>query len=156
MSNSSIKKNIAKVRESLNLTQAEMADKLGISRQAYINLEHGKTAVINKQITKMAETCDMPEEKIMYGYSIEEVSSAMLQENEAYKEQMTALVEEKDEEISSLKEKLDVLTELIFAERQNIKTQNHLIEEQKNRIAHLAQENLSLRKELRSFKGRRE
>ena len=156
MSNASIKQNLAKLRESMNLTQAEMADKLGISRQAYINLEHGKTAVINKQITKIAETYNVPEEKVMYGYSMEEVSSAMLQENEACKEQMTAVIEERDEEISSLKEKLDVLTELIFAERQNIKTQNQLIEELKTRIAHLADENLNLRKELRGFKGRRE
>ncbi|MBP5488073.1 MAG: helix-turn-helix transcriptional regulator [Bacteroidales bacterium] len=156
MSDKKVKENIAEVRNSLKLTQAEMADKIGISRQAYINLEHGKTSVINKQISKMAECCGLPEEKILFGYSMDEISSSMLHESESYKERTEALIEEKDEEIFSLKEKLDVLTELIFAERQNVKTQKELIEEQKTRIAHLAQENLSLRKELRGFKGRRE
>ena len=152
----SVQDNIAEVRNSMNLTQAEMAHKIGISRQAYINLEHGKTSVINKQITKMAESCGLPEEKILFGYSMDEISSSMLQESEAFKDQMNAIVSEKDEEINLLKEKLDVLTQLIFSERQNVRTQSQLIDEQKTRIAHLAQENLALRKELRAFKGRRE
>ena len=140
----------------MKLTQAEMAHKIGISRQAYINLEHGKTSVINKQITKMAERCGLPEEKILFGYSVEELSSSMLHENEAYKERMNALIGEKDKEIESLKEKLDILTQLIFSERQTVKTQIQLIDEQKTRIAHLAQENLDLRKEIRAAKNRRD
>lgn len=156
MSDKKVKKNIAEVRNSMKLTQAEMAKKIGISRQAYINLEHGKTSVINKQISKMAESCGLPEEKILFGYSVDELSSSMLQESEAHQEQLNAVISEKDEEIEVLKEKLDILTQLIFSERQNVRTQNQLIEEQKTRIAHLAQENLNLRKELRSYKGRRD
>ena len=156
MSDKKVKENIAEVRNSMKLTQAEMAHKIGISRQAYINLEHGKTSVINKQITKMAERCGLPEEKILFGYSMEELSSSMLQESEEVKEQLKAVIKEKDGEIEDLKEKLDILTQLLFSERQNNRTQHQLIEEQKTRIAHLAQENLSLRKERRSFKGRHE
>lgn len=85
--------NVISVRHSLNLTQVQMAQKLGISRQAYINLENGKTAIINKQIIKMAECCDIPEEKIMFGYGPEE-----------------------DKGISSHKEKLAFLTELLINE----------------------------------------
>ena len=156
MSKKQVQENIAEVRNSLNLTQAEMAHKIGISRQAYINLEHGKTSVINKQITKMAETCGLSEEKILFGYSMDEISSSMLQESESFKEQMNALIADKDDEINLLRDKLDNLTQILFSERQNVRTQAQLIEEQKIRIAHLAQENLSLRKELRAFKGRRE
>ena len=156
MSKKKVEKNIAEVRNSMKLTQAEMAKKIGISRQAYINLEHGKTSVINKQITKMAERCGLPEEKILFGYSVEELSSSMLRENEAHKEQLSAVIKEKDEQIEVLKEKLDILTQLIFAERQTVKTQIQLIDEMKTRIAHLAQENLDLRKELRSIKTRRD
>ena len=156
MSAKTPQENIAEVRNSMNLTQAEMAHKIGISRQAYINLEHGKTSVINKQITKMAKSCGITEEKILFGYSMNELSSSMLRENESFKDQMNAIVTEKDEMIERLRDKLDDLTQLVFSERQNGRTQSQLIEEQKIRIAHLAQENLSLRKELRSFKGRRE
>ena len=154
MSNEDIKNNIAEVRNSLGLTQAEMAHKIGISRQAYINLEHGKTSVINKQITAMAKKCDLPEEKILFGYSIEEVSSSMLKENEVYREQMNTLLSPKDEEIEVLRDKLDILTQLIFSERQTVKTQIQLIDEQKTRIAHLAQENRALHKELRTIRGK--
>ncbi|MBP5173140.1 MAG: helix-turn-helix transcriptional regulator [Bacteroidales bacterium] len=156
MGKKKVEKNIAEVRNSLKLTQAEMAKKIGISRQAYINLEHGKTSVINKQITKMAESCGLPEEKILFGYSVEELSSNMLRESEAHKEQLNAVIREKDDEIEVLKEKLDILTQLIFSERQTVKTQIQLIDEQKTRIAHLAQENLTLHKELRSAKNRRD
>ena len=156
MSNKKVKKNIAEVRNSMKLTQAEMAKKIGISRQAYINLESGKTAVINKQITKMAESCGLPEEKILFGYSVDELSSNMLHESESHKEQLAAVIKEKDEAIEVLKEKLDILTQLIFAERQTVKTQIQLIDEMKTRIAHLAQDNLDLRKELRSLKPRRD
>ena len=156
MSNKKVKKNIAEVRNSMKLTQAEMAKKIGISRQAYINLEHGKTSPINKQITRMAERCGLPEEKILFGYSVEELSSSMLRESEAHKEQLNAVIKEKDEVIEVLKEKLDILTQLIFAERQTVKTQIQLIDEMKTRIAHLAQENLDIRKELRSVKPRRD
>ena len=156
MSNKKVKKNIAEVRNSMKLTQAEMAKKIGISRQAYINLESGKTSVINKQITKMAESCGLPEEKILFGYSVDELSSSLLHESEAHKEQLSAVIKEKDEQIEVLKEKLDILTQLIFAERQTVKTQIMLIDEMKTRIAHLAQENLDIRKELRSIKTRRD
>ena len=156
MSKKKVEKNIAEVRNSMKMTQAEMAKRIGISRQAYINLENGKTSVINKQITKMAESCGLPEEKILFGYSVEELSSSMLRENEVHKEQLNAVIKDKDGEIEVLKEKLDILTQLIFAERQTVKTQIQLIDEMKTRIAHLAQENLDLRKELRSQKNRRD
>ena len=48
MTEQSIKHNILKVRESLNLTQEEMAKMIGLSRQAYINLEQGATSLVNK------------------------------------------------------------------------------------------------------------
>ena len=156
MSKKKVEKNIAEVRNSMKLTQAEMAKKIGISRQAYINLEHGKTSVINKQITKMAERCGLPEEKILFGYSMEELSSNILHESEAHQEQLKATIQEKSTTIEELKEKLDILTQLIFSERQTVKTQIQLIDEQKTRIAHLAQENLDLRKELRAQQKRRD
>jgi hypothetical protein len=59
-------------------------------------------------------------------------------------------------QLTALKEKLDILTQLIFSERQTVKTQIQLIDEQKTRIAHLAQENIDLRKEIRAAKNRRD
>ena len=55
MTEQSIKHNILKVRESLNLTQEEMAKMIGLSRQAYINLEHGGTSLVNKWLFRMSE-----------------------------------------------------------------------------------------------------
>lgn len=68
MDNSSIKDNIRKFRKSHNLTQEEMAHKLGLSLTAYRDFESGKTAVVNTHIIKMAEMLDTSAEELVLGY----------------------------------------------------------------------------------------
>lgn len=144
-----IKKNISEVRNALNLTQAEMAERIGISRQAYINLENGKTSPINKQITKMAENCGISEDKILFGYSHAEMEASQLREAEALKEQLNTIRADHERRVSEFKDKLDVLTQLVFSERQHVKTQERLISEQRSMITKLSHENADLRQQLR-------
>lgn len=59
MNDKTIRWNIRNVRTAKKLTQAEMADIMGISRQAYFNFEHGNTSIISKQISRMAEALDV-------------------------------------------------------------------------------------------------
>lgn len=119
-----IRQNIINARISLNLTQVQMAQLLGISRQAYINIETGKTALINKQIIKMSQKCDLTLERILFGHL-------------RMSDTVEVLVEENDQIISALKNKLDTLIQLLYTAKQQILMQSRQIEEQRARITQL-------------------
>ncbi|MBO4605701.1 MAG: hypothetical protein J5667_04090 [Bacteroidales bacterium] len=101
-----------------------MAQLLGISRQAYINIETGKTALINKQIIKMSQKCDLTLERILFGHL-------------RMSDTVEVLVEENDQIISALKNKLDTLIQLLYTAKQQILMQSRQIEEQRARITQL-------------------
>lgn len=64
-----IKKNLKKARKERKLTQDEVADSIGMTRQAYCNMERGKTDILNKKVYKLAEFYDMSVESLILGYS---------------------------------------------------------------------------------------
>ena len=68
MDNSSIKENIRRARLMCKMTQEELADILGISLTAYRDLEKGPTAIINANITKIADATGSTVEEIMLGF----------------------------------------------------------------------------------------
>ena len=93
MTEQSIKNNILKVRESLNLTQEEMANMIGLSRQAYINLEHGVTTLVNKWLFRMAEATGVELEVFLLGFDPRERSISQLKDIESYGERIQMMQE---------------------------------------------------------------
>lgn len=93
MTDQSIKNNILKVRESLNLTQEEMAKMIGLSRQAYINLEHGGTTLVNKWLFRMAEATGVELEVFLLGFDPRERSISQLKDIESYGERIHMMQE---------------------------------------------------------------
>lgn len=63
-----IKKNIRKQRRSLGITQAEMAQKLGISRQSYNSIEIGKTRLVDRKLVKIANQLCVSVDNLLLGY----------------------------------------------------------------------------------------
>ena len=68
MDNSTVKRNILNIRESLGLSQEKMADRLDICRNTYRNIEKGSTKLISDAIPKIAELCGKSPEEIVLGY----------------------------------------------------------------------------------------
>ena len=93
MTDQSIKHNILKVRESLNLTQEEMAKLIGLSRQAYINLEHGGTSLVNKWLFRMSEATGVELEVFLLGFDPRERSISQLKDIESYGEKLHLMQE---------------------------------------------------------------
>ena len=93
MTDQSIKHNILKVRESLNLTQEEMAKMIGLSRQAYINLEHGGTSLVNKWLFRMSEATGVELEVFLLGFDPRERSISQLKDIESYGEKLHLMQE---------------------------------------------------------------
>ena len=93
MTEQSIKHNILKVRESLNLTQEEMAKMIGLSRQAYINLEHGGTSLVNKWLFRMSEATGVELEVFLLGFDPRERSISQLKDIESDGEKLHLMQE---------------------------------------------------------------
>lgn len=68
ISETTVKNNIREVRERMGLSQAKMAEMIGISVTAYRKIETGKTAVIGRSLYSISEQSGVPIEKIILGY----------------------------------------------------------------------------------------
>ncbi len=120
MDDSSIKKNIVGLRKKSGLTQTEVADRIGISRTAYRNLESGSTKMINENIDKVAEVLDRPVEELVLGYGPRSASRGAEEGRRGYGKKRPM---DEIESIASLKEQVVSLTEQFAA----LKGQNELL-----------------------------
>ena len=68
MDNNSVKENIARIRKASGISQTEMAERLGMSRTAYRNLEKGDTRLISETMEKIAAVLDRTPEELVLGY----------------------------------------------------------------------------------------
>ena len=72
MDNATVKENITKVRKAAGISQSDMADRLGVSRTAYRNLEKGETRLISVNVEKIAEILNTTPEELVLGYKPDE------------------------------------------------------------------------------------
>ena len=134
MDNDSVKDNIRNFRKIYKLTQSEMADKLGISRTAYRNIESGETRLISENVSRIADILHIRTEDLVLGYSPEPGQkeknrrpgsiSAQLAEMKRAHEKET---EEMSSEIIRLKKDLQYLTRRIEDLEELLKTKDEII-----------------------------
>lgn len=133
MNNTQIKRNILKARESRKISQEEMASRLGISRQAYIRIEHGNTSVICKQLPKIADECGISLDHLVLGYDPGRNNEDILRELDYNKEQLQS----SESNLSILKEKLadtERLLELQSEHVRSLKEINNFLQRQIERL----------------------
>ncbi len=143
MNNKSIKKNIAQKRNDSGLTQAAMADKVGMSRNAYRNLEQGDTRIINNKVDIIAEQLGTTTEGLLLGYEPVEADSMRLKdiqdENAARLKQLEAEYESK---LAALNEQIELLKGQVAAQQDAIKTRDEIISMLKRQLHDARQETL--------------
>ncbi len=120
MDDSSIKKNIAGLRKKSGLTQTEVADRIGISRTAYRNLESGSTRMYNENIDKVAEVLDRPVEELVLGYGPHPAPRGAEEGRRGYGRKKAL---DEIESMVSLKEQVAYLTEQFAA----LKKENEIL-----------------------------
>lgn len=135
MDNDSVKDNIRNFRKRHRLTQSEMADKLGISRTAYRNIEMGETRLISENIEKIAGILEMDTAELVLGYApyakgrSEEGGGQTLKDiriietEKRYREEnerMAAEIARLENKVTLLQQHLDTLKELIKTKDQII------------------------------------
>lgn len=117
MDNFSIKKNIRKVRKEHQLTQEDIAHKLGISVTAYRDLERGSTNIVNGHIIRLAELLDTSTEEIVLGYRPVQMPGEKLEE---IKESYNGRISELEREVEYLRKLVKSLEETIYTKNQII------------------------------------
>lgn len=121
MDNGIVKLNIINRRKELKLTQAEMAERLGISRNAYRSIERGETRLISENIDRIASILDNTAEELVLGYTPSPENGKILND---LKEEFSSITRSKEMEyenkinilslkISSLEAKITLLEDLV-------------------------------------------
>ena len=117
MDNFSIKDNIRRIRKEQQITQEEMAHRLGISVTAYRDLERGSTNIVNGNIMKLAELLETSTEEIVLGYKPVRMPEKELKEME----------EEYNGRVAELEQEVEYLRKLVKSHEETIATKNQLI-----------------------------
>lgn len=111
MDNRSIKNNICKSRKEKKITQQQMAERLGISRNSYRKIESGNTVLVNDHVMHIANLLDKSPDEIVLGYSASEDSGKLLEEmNMEYARK----IDELNGTISFLRERVRLLEDLVM------------------------------------------
>lgn len=124
MDNISIKNNIRKTRKARKITQEEMAHLLGISVTAYRDFEKGGTAIMNGNVTKVADLLETSTEELVLGYRPSQMEGAVLEDmRKEYKGQ-----------IQVLERRISDLEKLVVSHEETISSKNEIIKMLKKRL----------------------
>lgn len=102
MDNSSIKKNIGDLRRGRKITQEDLAQKTGMSRNSLREIEVGETKLISEKLGDIAAALGVSTERIVLGYDPEDAPGTLADVRQSYEDQLR----EAREEIAHLKEEV--------------------------------------------------
>ena len=98
--------NIRRIRKSLGLSQAAMAEELGIGRTAYINFETGRTLLYSRNLVKFSAYTGISESSIICSEFREDREGSLLRDEGGEQLRMKAVREDYEKRIAELQEKL--------------------------------------------------
>ena len=128
MDNKSVKENISRIRRRQGLSQEEMAERMGISRTAYRNIEPGPTRLISDSIGKAAEILGVSAEEILLGYVPEkEVSNEISEMKVRYGSRLRELESGHADELNRIKAHIGLMSELVSSLQENLRTKDEII-----------------------------
>lgn len=117
MDNNSIKENILNFRKSRKMTQGQVAEILGISVNAYRELEKGDTSIMNPHIIKMADLLSTTTEHLVLGYQPVQSLSVPLED-----------IEQKySTKVSTLERRIEYLEKIISSHEETIASKDEII-----------------------------
>ena len=117
MDNITIKENIRRARKKRNITQEEMADRLGISLTAYRDLEKGETSIVNTNLLKIADLLDISTEELVLGYRPIQAEGPCLED----------IREEYTGKVVTLERRIADLEKLVLSLEETVSAKNEII-----------------------------
>ena len=100
------------------MTQEAIANMLGISTNAYGEIERGKTSIVNAHVLRIAELLDTSTEELVLGYRPVQIPGQKLEEMQA----------EYAARIDSLEKENEYLRKLVKSLEETIATKTQIIE----------------------------
>lgn len=122
MDEKTIKTNIYRRRKTLSISQTEMADRLGMDRNTYRNIESGCTRIFNCHLEEIARVLNISSEELVLGYRIGDPEcDPGLQDGrirydaeiEILKREYAGRLAEADEKIRTLEKRISELEEIL-------------------------------------------
>ena len=98
-----MKNNLRRIRESMSMSQQEVADKMGISRNSYRKLEAGETKIVNRNVLLFAAELGGSIEECFFDIRPQERMENELREMEDNNEKLRSTVEFYEKQIEELK-----------------------------------------------------
>ena len=108
--------NLRRARERAGISQAELADEIGIARTTIVSLESGKTRLFNKNLQLVADHLHLSIEELLCGAS----ADIILMDEPSRAERERALKAEYEGRIAQLQEKLEAEKRLTGALQANV------------------------------------
>lgn len=127
MNTDSAKGNILKRRKEAGLSQEEMAEKIGISRTAYRNIETGKTRLISRHAENMASILGVSTEELLFGNSRNSATDTLSDIKARYDTRIKDMESGHTEEEARLRSQIKFLEEYIAALKETVRTKDEVI-----------------------------
>lgn len=129
MDDNSIKGNISALREESDISQTEMAIRLGIDRNTYRKIEKGETRLLNGRVADIARELGVSTEKLVLGYDPAGpgIDSRVEDYKEAFRQREQALVENYEHKLEELRREIKGLRELSDTLKEQVKDKNAII-----------------------------
>lgn len=124
---SSIKKRIRDAREKMGLSQEEMAQRLGIKRNAYRAFEAGSTQLVNLRLKDFAEQTGCTQEFLLLGYEPARPQTEILRTMRHYEQSIRDLRTDYENRLEAKDQVLRDKDALIASLDRTIKVQQDMI-----------------------------
>ena len=129
-----LRDNISRIRQEKNLSQEEMAQKLGVTRVTYSKFESGKTRLIHKKVERFAELNDVSPAELVLGYKVSEEIHTLQQAQADYGRKRQEIIDEYEARIGALNKEIADLKQQLADLRDSIDTKNDVISMLRSRL----------------------
>ena len=121
MDEKTVKQTLLRLRKENRYSQLKIANLLGISRNAYRNLECGGTRIVNENIEKVAELTGTTKEEILLGYKpVRDVREEIIHVRDHFAELAEAERIQHEARVAALEQEIAFQQELIASLKKNI------------------------------------
>ncbi len=135
MDEQSMKFNIRYNRIRRGLTQEEVAQRLGIARGTYTNLESGSVRILNENLYLLSDILNVTMEELLLGFEPDRDAAARLNDTiSGYDVKYRQMMDEFDRKLEEKDTELGTLRDLAETQKKTIATQDEIIRMLRKRI----------------------
>jgi len=129
MNDSTIKDNLARMRQELGYTKTRMADELHMSLNGYVMLENGKTRMLSEHIYDFADVAKVSVAELVNGFEpVSSVESGLDDVKTSYDKKFRSMEDSYVKEIMVLQAQVERLKDKVHTLNEIVRSNRKLIE----------------------------